>query len=490
MKYFVRLIQMILIATPFLLFGWLCVENFVPSGSFIVRHSVHDSSPFIDALQTSERVTTVAKDSAGIWTQKIIADPVFFFVHPFTVFDSVDATVWFKNHGAPIVELGALAAKDPERYVLQPLQNLLIDESKWQRIEGIGQNEQGLVLLQRTPKFKTVEDFLKNPPPLNEIATYNTSVDSPFRLANYVASANTQSINTSFRGALQLKTYVKNESLHFTFAYMDMNRDAGADPIVISVFDENGNGVGEVRTDDDGNVSTNAFPSAMKTITIDIPNLPEGVYKLDVNADRDIFVRTISTTQQKLIFLNDVYLGDEDGYKQTFSPVTFFTEAKRLSFQTRHATGVQQIHVGSQTVSIDQPYKLVTTDLVDAGLVASTIKKGDVEIVTDAPITFSQAQYFRPDPVRLLPHTDLDKLGINYLLAKYTSPTVVDGWTVATIHLNAHDLLLDNGSWKFTFSTPEIAELKSSVEVKEIDLKFSRPQMTWYTQLLQWMHKL
>ena len=474
MKLLVRFIQLLLVVTPLAVFGWLCVQNFVPSGIFLVQHSVHDTSPFIDGLLTSARVKPPVKDAQGNWTQTIFADPVFFFVHPHRTFDTIDATVTFKNIGTPIIELGALAAKDPERYILEPLQNLLIDDSKWNRlVDG------GTILLQRNSTFKSVADFYAHPPSVSEIATYHTDLNIPFRLPNYLPTTKSQSIDVSLRGTHSIKTYVKNESLHFSFSYMDMNRDAGADPVVISVFDENGQSVGEVRADDDGNISTNAFPSKIKTLSVDIPNLPEGVYKVDLNVDRDIFFRTISTTQQKIIFLNGVYLGDEVAYHETFSPVLFFTEAKRLSFQTRHATGIQNVKVGTQTAVIDTPYKLVTTTLLDSGLTSTTVTKGDLEIVTDAPIAFTQAQYFRPDPVRLLPHTDLDRLGVNYLIANYETPDVQNGWTVATIHLNAHDLLLDNGSWKFAFSTPEIAELRKTVLIKSIDLKLTRPPFSW-----------
>ena len=465
MKLITKVIQGILIATPVALFGWLCVQNFVPSGVFLVQHSVNDSSPFIDGLLTAERVHAPVKDAQGTWMQELVADPVFFFVHPHTTFQTIDATVWFKNTNTPIVELGALAAKDPERYTLLPLQNLMIDQSTWPRIV-----EGDMILLQRNPKYKTISDFIAHPPELNEIATYHADIKTPFRLVGYTPSTVSQTITASLRGAMELKTYIKKETLNFSFAYSDMNRDEGPDPVVISVFDEQNNPVAEVRAEDDGNSSTNAFPSKIQTLNLSVPSLPEGVYKIDVRVDRDIFTRSITTTQQKVIFLNTIYLGDEDGYHQTFSPVKLFTEAKRFSAQTRHATGIQTVKIGSQSLVVTTPFQLVTLAVTDPGLVPVTVSKGDLEIITDAPIAFSSAQYFRPDPVRLLPHTNLDRLGVNYVIAHYTPPIVKDGWNVATIQLNTQELLLDKGSWKFSFSTPEIAELSASVFVKEIDL--------------------
>ncbi|MEK7452564.1 MAG: hypothetical protein AAB664_04445, partial [Patescibacteria group bacterium] len=248
----------------------------------------------------------------------------------------------------------------------------------------------------------------------------------------------------------------------------------GADVIMIDVYDERQNFVTHVRAMDDKNTSVNAQVSPMKTLVVSVPNLSEGVYKIDVRAPRDLFTRSITTTQQKMIFLNGVYFGDENGYQESFSPVTFFTEAKRLSAKIRHGNSAQQIKVGSEIWSITTPFQFMTTKVLDPGLVSVTIQKGDVELTSDGPLAFSASQYFRPDAVRLFPHTDLERLGIHYVLAKYTTPEIENGWVKAKIQVNARDILLDRNSWKFTFSMPEITEYPSAFFVREIDFMLKK----------------
>lgn len=475
MKLSIRLIQIILILIPITLLGWLGVQNVVPSGTFSITHGVHEVSSFMDGLAPHERVSEPKNDEDGNWIQTITGDPVFFFVHPHRTFDTIDATVTFKNTNTPIVELGALAATNPERYILEPLQNLIIDQSTWSRTVD-GNN----ILLQRKSTYKSVTDFLAHPPSRAEIATYHTDLVAPFRLPNYVASKSTQTIPVSLRGSVSIKTYVKDEPIHFVFSYMDMNRDRGSDPIKIYVTDETNRPILSMGADDDGNSAAGGRSSSLRTLMLDTGSLPEGVYKIDVQTNRDIFVRSIETTQQKMVFLNGVYLGDEAGYRSTFAPVTFWTEAKRLSMQTRHAESVQTVKIGSTSLLIPAPYQLVTTTVPDPGLVPVRVSEGDVEVVTDAPVAFSPAQYFRPDTVRLLPHTDLDQLHINYIFAKYTPPVVKDGWNVATVQFDANKLLFADERWKLTFSTPEIEELKASVDVKQIDLVMKRTPVFWW----------
>jgi hypothetical protein len=478
MHLFARIIQFLLILIPISILGWLGVKNFVPNGTFAISHSLEEASPFIDALAPNERVGVLKKDADENWFQTIVGDPVFFFVHPHRTFDTIDATIWFKNVDTPIVEFGALTSVNPPRYFLRTLQNLIIDQSPWSRI-----NEGETLLLQRTPTYKTVAEFFAHPPSRDEIATYHTDLFIPFRLPNYVASKIAQTISVSLRGAHTSKVYVKQEPIYAEFSYMDMNRDNGSDPILISVTDETNRPILHVRVEDDGNVSSDKRATTLKTVLVETGVLPEGVYKIDVQASRDIFVRSIKTTQQKIVFLNGVYLGDVSGYRESFTPVTFWTEAKRLSAQTRHAESVQTMKIGSGVLHIPAPYQLVTESIKEQGLIPVTVSKEDVEILTDAPIVFSEAQYFRPDSIRLLPHTDLDSLHVNYILAKYTPPEVRDGWNVATVRLDAQQLYLDQGSWKFTFSTPEIEELQAHVDVKQIDLVMKRAPMLWYQNL-------
>lgn len=474
-----RFIQAVLILIPFGILGWLGVENFVPSGTFVVKHPLQNPSSFVDALSPHERVSDLKKDVDGNWIQTIIGDPVFFFVHPHRSFDTVDAIVTFKNHGTPMVEFGALSTINPERYILEPLQNLLIDQSTWSRTtEGTS------ILLQRKPVFKSMSDFLAHPPSREEVATYHTDLTFPFRLPNYVSLKTLTTIPVSLRGSHVMKTYVKQESLHFVFSYMDMNRDDGADPLTVFVSDEQNRPIATVRAEDDGNIIHNGQASVLKTLVLDTIPLTEGVYKISIQTDRDVFIRSIETTQQKLIFLNGVYLGDEDGYHSAFAPVTFFTESKRLSMQTRHAQSVQTVAIGSQSLRIPAPYQLVTQIVKDPGLIPVHVTKGDVEVLADTPVAFSEAQYFRPDPVRLLPHTDLDQLHVNYILANYSPPIEKDGWLTASVHLDAQKLFLENGNWKFTFSTPDITEVKSSVDVKEIDLVMKRPSLSWWNNVI------
>lgn len=462
-----RVAQLIIVAIPVALFAWLLNQELVPTGAFVVTHAVGDASPFIDALLPDARV------SDG---DTVVDDPVFFFVHPHRHFDAVDAEVWFRNDGAPILELGGLGNVEAQAYDLKPLQNLAIDDSTWSRLD-----QNGTVLLQRTPTYASIPDFLSNPPPVSEVATYQADLPTPFVLAGYAPSSVSRAVDVTLRGYHEFKTYVKDETLSFDFAYMDMNRDEGADPISLVVTNAAGVPVGDARASDDGDLSDNARPSERRHVALSIPNLPEGAYKVQMQSGRDIFWRTITTTQQKIVFLNNVFLGDEVGYQPSPRPVTFWTEAKHLSFTTRHVEGLQTVVdmlSSGPPLTIDEPYKRFAYEVGQIGVVPIRTERGDLEVTADGHVAFSYDQYFNPDPVRLWIDTDLDRLGVNYVLAEYVSPETRGEWKVARATFDTDALVLDEGSWKFAFSAPGIKNAGASVTVSQINMTWRRNPFT------------
>jgi hypothetical protein len=462
-----RLIQFLFITVPIVLMGWLLNLWFVPSGEFVVRHVVGESSPFMDELKPEARVGVVYENEHGEAMQAILDEPAFFFVHPHRedFFDEGAFDVWFQNESLPMVELGGLARQHPETYTILPLHNRLIDESTWSRID-----QDGLVLLQREKTYDSIEAFFSSPPSRDQVAVYRTDFDVPYRLADYQPTTVTQTIDVSLRGHHEFKTYIQDETLFFTFSYMDMNRDEGEDIVQVTVFNQDGQPVAEARAADDRNASHDAVvDQGLKTLVLSAYGLPEGVYKVVMNTTRDVFFRKIVTSQQKIVFLNTVFLGDEIGYREPSRGATLYTEAKRLRFQTRHAEGVQSVTATGQTLEIAEPYEWYTLTFPEGGLESMVVPSGDVEIVTEGKFAFSSSQYFNPDPVALNAYSTLEQLGVDYVLARYQSPRREGNWLVATVPFVVRDLYEEDQTWKFSFSTPLIAELDASLLIHRID---------------------
>ena len=467
-KIFIRFLQVIIVLSPIALFFYLLNIFIVPGGVFTTERVVNERSPYIDAVLPDARVEAPYQNDQGEWEQKIIGDPAFFFVHPQRSFQSVEAEISFKNSTVPIVEFGVLADATTNAYTLESLQNLIIDNSPWSRIE-----KDGTILLQRENKFSSLNEFLSALPARQEIATYHYGLVEPYRLKDYKPSTVEQAINISLRGTHEFYTYIKSEQLNFVFSYMDMNRQVGADAVDLLVINEGGQPVAEVRDQDDGDTTNEGNPSSLKELTLSADNLPEGIYKIQMKVNEDIFFRSIKTIQQKVTFLNQVWLADEVGYQDNGGKIQVWTEGKNLKLATRHATGAQTIMVGKGTVAITEPFVEYSYSPPEVGLVkVSAERREDLLIKTNGHFAFSEAQYFNPDPVRLTADTDLDRLGVNYIITNYKSPQKVGDRWVAKVNLSMNNVYFEDKSWKFVFSLPTVEQPNREFILHSIKMTF------------------
>jgi hypothetical protein len=473
MIFLTRLIQCLIIITPVVVFGWLAHQWLIPSGVFAVSYEMGDRSSFIDELKPSERVGDPTHIN-GEGIQAIIDDPAFFFLHPHRPFEQIDIEVWFQNEDLPLVEIGALTVDHPERYTMRSLHNKTIDDSSWSRID-----EDGYVLLQRHPIYTSVTEFKNNPPDRTKVATYRTELQTPYRITDYRPSSSIKTFDVSLRGHHEAKTYIKDETLLLTVDYMDMNRDEGDDVVSIIVFNEAGQPVAEARKNDDGNTSNDAVPSGLQRLTLEVPGLQEGVYKLVFNATRDIFFRKMFTPQQKFVFLNMVYLGDEVAYREPGEGARFWTNGEYIRFQTRHAEGIQTVSIGEKTVDIIEPHEWYSS-INTQGVVEVNVPAGDVEMHLGGKIAFNQSQYFNPDTVALSAYTPLEELDVDYVLANYTSPRIEGDWLVGLVSFSSDELFEEeDGTWKISFSTPFVRERNTQVLIHQLNIWFYRAQGDW-----------
>lgn len=474
-KNVVYLLQGLIILIPCGLFFWLANIAIVPGGVFEAERAVNETSPYLDRLLPDARVETPFQEADGDWVQKIIGDPAFFFVHPQRSFDSVTAEFRFKNINVPIIEVGVLADATTGAYQLEPLQNLIIDNSTWNKI-----SIDGKVLLQREKKYSSLETFLAAPPARSEIATYHYTLAEPYRLSDYAPSSEIKTTEVSLRGSHEFYTYIKNETLNFSFSFSDVNRQVGEDWVDVVVTNEAGQPVAEERAYDDDNTSNDAAASSPQILKISATNLPEGVYKIQMKATEDIFFRAVSTTQQKMTFLNQIWLADTVGYRDNSPTVNFWTEGKNLKFSTRHATGTQTVTVGRGTVAITEPYVEYAYAPPESGVIMAHVPTAeDLLVRADGHFAFSASQYFNPDPVRLTAETDLDRAGVNYIVAEYTSPESDGEWTVAHADFSTVNVPFTDQTWKFVISAPTVDQPDRKFLVNSIKMKFIRPATTF-----------
>lgn len=482
------LIKTLIIAMPILLFLYLLRLDINPSGVFEVRQTVGELSPYVDRLLPDTRVLGVTPGDDGAY-QLVIGEPTYLSIHPPGAYDSLTVEMEFQNAKQPIVELGLVVNDDPLQYTLQPFQSLLIDESQWYRLKN-----NGVTLLQREKTYSSIEDFEADPPERSSIATFHHTLEAPYRMDAYVPAGTYTSVDVSLRGYHEYLTYIKNEPLMVQATFMDMNREYGEDVVELLAVNEAGQIVGGTTVEDDGEVAATAHGSSLRHAALVVSALPEGVYKVILKADRDIFFRTLTTRQRYMTFVGPMFIGDDVGYREDSKAVSLFTDGKHLSFETYHADAAQKVQIGSDELLMPEAQVRYDHDVLDTGLVGIWAEAGDFLMTSDGKVAFTRSQFFNPDPVKLSATTNLDDLGINFIIAEYSPPEKDGDWLKSSATFDLSTVYgLPSIDLKLVLAAPSIAALQNEIRVHAFHLIFERPPLNtkdFFNKVLLWIGNL
>lgn len=457
---------------------FLAARVFVPGGYLSVTTDLVHPAPFVAAAKPSERLAQPIIEKGRPLTP-VIGDPIYFDLMPPSRFDSITMRVQMANGGQPLVELGALGSSLDEQYELRPAQNALLDTIGWGRISS-----GSLALYQRTHRYASVDEFLAHPPERSKVAVYQATAPIPYRIPAYAPSAATRTIDVSLRGNHRLLTYIKDETLHFTFIVQDMNRQIGADPVTVSVYrDGSDEAVSRTVLEDDGNISTDQRSSSLRTVAVTLAGAMEGVYKIEFTSPPDVFIRKIVTPERKLVFADRIYIGDHVGFSPDLPKRTVVMDGRRLTARTAHAEGMQTLTVGGEKLGLDEPLTKYIRTLQGSGLTSVTAPKGDVLLETDGMFALSRDDYFDPLPLTLEWYTaavDLDKRRIDFVLTSYEPPGNDGDLRVAeaTFPVSTLDRTKE-GAFRFIFSVPGIEETQAEIRLASVTFIMRRDKSTW-----------
>lgn len=471
-----KLLNTILILVPVALFaivGWTYLDT---DGSTTLTWEAGENSPFVHGLRPSGRVSGPEKQDRGV-AMRLSGDPVYLSVTPPGNYEYVDAKVWLDGMDQPMVEFGATVNAEAGQIDLRPLIHQTIDGLDWDM------DRRGDLALYARNGGANLDAVLDDPPPLDQIATYHYSLpEDDFVPRAWTTGRDVRQSNVSLRGFHEFVTATDGRGLSVDVMYMDMNRNPGADPVAIRVY-QDGELVAEAKAEDDGvDTATNASLDR-RTLRVDAIGLQPGLLKVELNGNNDIYWREVNSSLPRLTYSRNVFVGDEVGYLENSRAVELWTDAQHLTLFTRHAEAVQTVTLGSQEIEIAIPHEHYHVENQNVGVTKLTVPKGDVLVVTDGRVAFSRDAFFNPFPVQLDDRTNLDKLGVDYVIARYQEPVRDGSWDVASVRFwlppleregeNPNDL--QEGSYRFVFSLPNSAERMSTVDIHKIELTFTRP---------------
>jgi hypothetical protein len=457
-----RIIWIVALAVAVFVLARLAI---IPSGKITYSTNFKGFNDFIGRLTPKERVNA---EKNG--TQDLISDPVYFSLRTPRTFDSGKMTIKFKvASGTPIVEAGISTDGRIWQYNLQPLYNSKIEDlmKNW-NVSATGD----VMLIQRNKIFSSLDDFLKNPPPADKIALYNYDLKTNYLLSDYKPQNSTTTMCRPLAGAYQFYTYIKNENLADDFVFQDLNKLTGPSPIDVYVY-YNDKLIDGEHLNDDGVVDGLLAQKPPRNLQLNLVNLPEGVYKVDVRADGDIITRTITTAQSKMAFINTLPVADAP---EVSCGRTFFTDGQTLTVQTSHPNKLGIIKIISSSTSrdlnVDEAYKIFTAaNLPESGSKIILANDG-VTLASDGLFSLSAAGMIDPRLKSVDVNFDADKENVDYVLARYTPPVKNGDWFTAQANFDLKNSFRLWDKYYFLISAPGLST-SSEMGIKNIRFNLS-----------------
>lgn len=465
-------------------FAWLVFRDLVVGGTLEAQYDFGAKSPFISVLRPQGRLSGIEKDERGDYFQGVKEEPVYFDVRLPRTFEKAEITFRYKNAGNPVIELGAMTDKERWLFDLKPLENrvieyLLQDKFHWSYIR-----EGDRYLFQKKGKFQTISDFLKNLPQRSSIASYHYDIGGDFILPEYSPGSGGTEILKTLRGTHRMYTYVKDEPLELSFWFQDVNRHAGDDYVSIDIAKKDETIFEEFYKIDD-NALDNRVMSEIKEVNIALPGLSEGVYKVEIiTPSDDIFIRKATTTQEKLVFLNTVYLGDNVGYSDEYqdekmAPTKLFTNGRAVGAMTTHIEGLQTILIDENIIHVSDTHKKYFAE-TPSDLSEVLVPRNDVLIETRGLFSFSKESFFNPDITTLSDGRNFSPQSIEYVLTNYSPPkNSAGGWRENTITFDIGKYFTLDDELHFVISLPYKEKEKTDFFLSEISVKLSGERLTW-----------
>lgn len=471
------LVRITTLGASLLLFIMIFNRYFVPLGKLEVSYDFSEDSEYISHLGPWQRLLPL-EESNGDWFQGIKDDLVYFEVQIPRWFQAVSAEITFQNPVVPIFEIGARVSERGD-YLTKPLENKLIDRLGWNRID-----KDGITLFQKNPKYTDLQSFISKPPQNEMIGEYFYNLNQKKLITDYKKTEQETIIERKLRGNHTIYTYLKNEDLNFTFNKFDLNWYGGPDILKVEVFQQvSGEKIYSAEIADDGIEGITGTFQPEQSLSITLPDLDEGVYRIELTGNDDIVISRISTTQHLLVFGRNLFLIDNEEYFNDLTPgskpTNLVTNASVLRFKTSHPSGLQTITVDSQSLNVNElnrDFKYLN----EAGMIKINIPKNDLSITFDGFMAFTENQYFHPFPDNIIGiRSDSEINSLDYIIFEYSPPVSENGWLVNSSTFDLSRLYKDkNDNIRFRLSAPGLNETGGVINVSKIKIVYQKPPVT------------
>ncbi|MFH1536913.1 MAG: hypothetical protein ABID45_02935 [Patescibacteria group bacterium] len=460
----IRKIFFISIITIYLLiFCWFLFFYIAPTGKMNLSYNYSTSPDFISVFDPAGRAWGRELNiKSNEYYQRIMAEPVYFHVETPRSFNTAKVTLEYRNPEQNIVELGINKAGEGN-YEIKPIENKLIDNSLWEKTID---EEQNIILLQKEKKYESINEFLENyqvnPEDPDQIATYHYSLKPEVKIPDYIPQNYSKKIQTNLVGTHEMLFYVQDEDMNLDLNFTNTSTKDETKPISIKI------------KKDDIEILSEAVENYKHSINL--TNLASGVYSINIISSEHVILDNINTNLQKIITKEKIYPDQSEDL------VEIYTNSIDLNFRTWITSGLQELYVNDDIVSINKVQRLINWREQDDEEYNNpkqiTIPKGNVEIIGDGYFALDQNMYFNPYPNidRLFYYTDIEDY--DFLIASnYQTPIKKISNITTTTEFDLYGVAGDRKNLDFVLSAPGLDDVNEDILVYKINIELTRENL-------------
>lgn len=327
--------------------------------------------------------------------------------------------------------------------------------------------------------------------PEGSVIAANTKLDlNPYAETVEDTGGKSLSINVTLRGSHTFYTYVDDGALALNISKQDLNWYNGTDELIIKVYSDKDELVGNGTILDDGEQNKTNTPGPVQKAAFSFSNLDKGIYRIELIAGGDLLIREIEINKGRLVVEGRLFIaGSNPAYFKDMNatPVEVYFKNPRsstMSFQTWHAPGLQNITVKNgieKTVDINRTQELFNLSLEqDEKLNILISEKGNVIINSINYFSFTEDSYFTPKKfkiVNLKPDLEWIRDNVDYVVLEYDFPRGGE-WKTGRAGWNVDELYIKDNTLSFALNTPHLGkeEFRNyTIPVDRIEIEVKTP---------------
>ncbi|MEA3272275.1 MAG: hypothetical protein U9P90_01240 [Patescibacteria group bacterium] len=128
MKLFTKFLQILIIVSPLVLFGYLFCSNYIPGGVLETTYNF-ERSPWVSALRPGHRLSEIKQN--GFKHQSMTDDPIYFDVNLPVNFEQIVIRIDFKNLLNQTFRIGAYTSRDDWQFIFKDFE-IVSQGNGWQ----------------------------------------------------------------------------------------------------------------------------------------------------------------------------------------------------------------------------------------------------------------------------------------------------------------------------------------------------------------------